>query len=162
MRKWIVVGLMGLSVAGSGCELIGQKVSESLAVTQLRYSLDSVALQRADVPLVTANPSADLMITLKADNPNAVSAALDSLTFDLLMDGTKVGSGALAQKLAVPAGGTQTVSVLVTIPYTGLPQAALTTLLARRAAVTLRGTSAISTPLGNLPVPLELTQTVTF
>jgi hypothetical protein len=162
MRNWILVGLVGLGMTGSACSLLGQQISERLAVTQLQYGLDGVALQRADLPILSSNPSADLLVTLKATNPNTVAAALDRLTFDLLFDGIKVGTGALAQKLSVPAGGSQSVGVLVTVPYAGLPTAALNALTTRRANVTLRGTSAISTPLGDIPVPIELSQTVTF
>jgi LEA14-like dessication related protein len=163
MRNWIMVALLGLTtVTGTSCSLLGQQLAEKVAVTQLQYGLEGVELKRADIPLLAQNPSADLQLTLKATNPNKVAASLDNMAFDLFLEGAKVGTGALAEKLAVPAGGSQAVKVLVTIPYTGLPSAALSALANRRAAMTLRGTSKVSTPLGDIPVPIEISQTVNF
>jgi LEA14-like dessication related protein len=162
MRNWIVAGLLGLAMTGSACSSLGKQLIEGAAVTQLTYAFDGVELKRADVPLLAQNPSADLQINLQATNPNAVNASLDNMTFDLFLEGSKVGTGTLANKLAVPANSTAKASVLVTVPYTGLPTAAMSAILARKANFTLRGSSAISTPLGNIPVPFELQKTLTF
>jgi LEA14-like dessication related protein len=162
MRNGIVAGLIGLAVITTACSELGQQLAERIAVTQLQYALEKVELKRADIPLLAANPSADLLVTVKATNPNTVAAALDRMTFDLFLEGTKVGTGVMSGKLSVPAGGSQSAPILVTVPYGGLPTAALSALTARKATVRLQGTSSISTPLGELPVPVELQQTVTF
>lgn len=162
MRKLLIACLITLPATLSGCNGLFNTIAQGLAVSQLTFGFDKVELQKADIPFITPNAKADLLITLTANNPNPVKASLDQIGFDLLMDGTKVGVGSLNNGLSVEPKGTAPFSVLVSIPYAGLPTAAMTALQNRKTQMTLRGMSNISTPIGNIAVPLELSKSVTF
>lgn len=162
MKQLALAVLIGLAAVTPGCTDLGQQITGRLAVTQLQYAFDKFELIRADIPLITPNASADVLITLKATNPNAVAAMLDRMSFDLLLDGTKVGTGTLINGISVAANTTQPVAIQVNVPYNGLPATAMTALQNRRALVGLQGTSTIATPLGNIGIPVSLQQSVTF
>ena len=162
MRNVVLACLLALPMTLTGCSDLLSKVTQGIAVTQLQFAFDKVELKRVDIPLITPNASADLLVTLKATNPNPVAAALDRISFDVLMDGNQVGTGLLNNGLSVGPNTSGSFGVLVTIPYSGLPGAAMSAIQNRKALVTLRGTSAVSTPLGNIAVPISLSQNVTF
>jgi LEA14-like dessication related protein len=162
MRKFMVACLIALPVTTSGCASLTNLIGQGLAVTQLQFGFDKAELKRADIPVITPNASADMLITLNATNPNPVKAAIDRFGFDLLMDGTKVGVGSLNNGLSVDPKASTPFTILVTIPYAGLPAAVFSAFQNRRSELTLSGTSNISTPLGNIGFPIALSKTVTF
>lgn len=153
-----VLALVGLV---SGCQLIDM-INQRAAFTRVGFSYDRADLVSADIPLVTPDAKAHMKVTLNVNNPNTIAATLDSLDYDVFIEGTKVGSGVVSEDFSVPAGETKKLEMPISVPYTGLPTAALQAILNRRMLMTLKGTGHIDTPLGKFDYPIELSQTFTF
>lgn len=156
--RWAALVLAGVI---SGCALANM-FNERAAFTKVGFSYDRAELVRADIPLVTPDAKAHMKVTLNVANPNTIAATLDSLDYDLYLEGVKVGSGVMSESFSVPAGESKKLVVPISVPYAGLPSAAMQAILNRRVLMTLKGTGHIDTPLGKFDYPIELTQTVTF
>ncbi|MBO9541452.1 LEA type 2 family protein [bacterium] len=153
--------LLGTSVL-AGCSGVPDFIAERQAIAKAEFSFDRVELQHMDIPVITPNAKADLRVILKVKNPNAVTARLDRLDYEVFMEGHSVGTGAMTEDFSVEPGGTKELSLPVAVPYANLPQPALQALLARRAQFRLKGISHVSTPLGRIDYPFEVEHTATF
>lgn len=157
-----LVAAMALPFTLSGCTGLTDFIAERQAITRAEFSFERVELQHADIPLVTPNAKADLRVILKVKNPNSVTARLDRLDYEVYLEGTKVGSGAMTDDFSVPAGASKELPLPVAVPYAGLPEPALQAILARRAKIRVTGVSHVSTPLGRIDYPIDLEHTTTF
>lgn len=156
-RLFLTVAAAAL-LAGCGT---GNFIAERQAIAETQFTLDHVVLERADLP-IGANPGAQLRLALDVKNPNPITARLDRMDYQVFMDGAHVGTGALAQEFAVEGGQTGRLELPVFVPYSGLTGVASQALQARKAFMTLKGTSHVATPLGAIDFPVEVSREVTF
>lgn len=162
MKRWIPVGLALMApMALGGCDAIGF-LAERQAIARAQFEFARAELKGADVPFLSPEAGADMDIVLKVTNPNPITARLDRLDYDVFLEGAKVGAGRMTQDFAVAASSSRELVLPVHIPYQGLPDAALKAIQARRAAMRVAGTSHLSTPLGALSYPVEVSHTTTF
>lgn len=163
MSRFILSAVIGLGLFATlpGCSAL-DFIASRAAIAKANFSFDHVALQSADIPLVTPNASVSLQLYVNVQNPNPITASLDAFDYTLLLENQQVATGSLPQAFSVDTGATSQLVLPVTIPYANLPQAVLTALLARKADFTLQGTSHITTPLGVLSFPVSISATETF
>ncbi len=149
-----------LMPALSGCEGVMDFIAQRQAISKAEFAFERVELQSLDVPLLTPDPKATMRVVLKVKNPNGITARLDRLDYTFFLEGAKVGEGAMTDDFAIDAGSSRELVLPLAIPYLGLSEPALKALLARRAAMTLKGSSQIDTPLGRLSYPVETSHTM--
>lgn len=152
---------LALAVMVSGCAL-ADMFNQRAAFSQVGFSYDRAELVSTDIPLITPDAKAHLQVTLNVTNPNTIAATLDSLDYDVYLEGTKVGSGVIRDTFSVPAGESKKLVVPISVPYAGLPNAVMQAIMNRRLLMTLKGTGHIDTPIGKFDYPVELTQTFAF
>lgn len=155
---WLALALPGVL---GGCGVAGF-LAERQAIAQAKFEFARAELVGADVPFLNPSAGADLNVVLKVTNPNPITARLDRLDYDLFVEGAKVGAGSMTQDFVVSANASKELTIPVHVPYQGLPEAALKALQARRAALRIAGTSHLSTPLGAIAYPVEVSHTTTF
>ncbi|HEY9856783.1 MAG TPA: LEA type 2 family protein [Stenomitos sp.] len=160
-RLFPLLFALALPMTVSGCDALGF-LAERQAIARAQFDFARAELAGADVPFLTPDSGADLRIVLKVTNPNPLTARLDKLDYDVFLEGTKVGTGTMAQDFAVDANTSKELTLPVHVPYQGLPEAALKAIQARQAALRVAGTSHLSTPLGTLSYPIEVSRTATF
>jgi LEA14-like dessication related protein len=158
MSRLVATLSMGIMLSACGT---GSYIAERQAIAKTTFELASVALQSADLP-IGANPGAHLKVALNVTNPNSVTARLDKLDYQIFMDGTHVGTGALDQEFSVASGQTGVLELPVFVPYLNLPTTAAQALQTRKAMVTLKGVSHLATPFGAIDFPVEVGREVTF
>lgn len=162
MRRWIsLMVAFALPTVLAGCDAVGF-LAERQAIARAQFAFERAELVGADVPFLSPEAGADLNIVLAVTNPNPITARLDRLDYDVFLEGAKVGAGTMAQDFAVAAGARKELAIPVHIPYQGLPDAALKAIQARRAALRVAGTSHLSTPLGAISYPVEVSHTTSF
>lgn len=137
-------------------------IEERKAIAQAGFEFDHVRLERADVPFVSPDAGADLVIALRVSNPNDITARLDRLDYQVSLAGAPVGTGAFPGGFAVAAGETALLTLPLRLRYANLPDVALRALTERRAEVGVEAVSHISTPLGTLDYPVSLRRDLTF
>lgn len=152
---------LAVPVLAAGCDA-ANFLAERQAITRASFEFGRAELKGADVPFVSPDAGADLDIVLKVTNPNPITARLDRLDYQVFLEGGQVGTGSMTQDFAVAAGASKELVLPVHIPYQGLPEAGLQAIQARRAAMRVAGTSHLSTPLGALSYPVEVSHTTTF
>ncbi len=162
MKRLALAAALALVPTLAACDGLMGFIAERQAITKAEFAFDRVELQSLDIPLITPDPKANLKVVLKVTNPNAITARLDRLDYTFFLEGTQVGEGAMTDDFSVEAGSSRELVLPLSIPYQGLPQPALTAIQNRRAAMTLKGTSQIATPLGRLSYPVETSYTATF
>lgn len=162
MKRLALVAALSLVPLVAGCDGLMGFIAERQAITKAEFSFDRVELQSLDIPLLTPDPKAHLRVVLKVANPNAITARLDRLDYTIFLEGTQVGAGTMTDDFSVEAGASRELVLPLAIPYQGLPEPALKAIQARRAAMTLKGTSQIDTPLGRLNYPVETSYTANF
>lgn len=157
-----LVAALALPAALAGCTGLPDFIAERQAITKAEFSFERVELQHMDIPVVTPNAKADMRVILKVKNPNAVTARLDRLNYEVYLEGYQVGTSAMTEDFSVPAGASKELPLQVAVPYAGLPEPALQAILARRAQIRVKGVSHVSTPLGRIDYPVDLQHTTTF
>jgi LEA14-like dessication related protein len=138
-----------------GCGLV-TAVAERQALTRAEFSFKTAEFTHLGVPVIDADPRAELNVTLGVKNPNPIAAALDRVDYEVVVQETVVGRGALSRDFRVEAGKSRDLVLPVTVRYAGLAAPVLDALLERRIAVAIRGTSHLTTPIGTLAFPLEV------
>lgn len=146
----------------AGCDGVLDFIAQRQAISRAEFAFERVELQHADIPFVTPGAKADMRIVLRVKNPNPITARLDRLDYRFFLEGTQVGEGNMTEDFSVDAGATRELVLPVSIPYTGLPEPVLKAIQARRAAMTLKGTSHLDTPLGRIEYPVETSYTSSF
>lgn len=161
MKRLVPMLLLLTMPALGGCDAVGF-LAERQAIARAQFEFARAELKGADVPFLSPDAGADLDIVLKVTNPNPLTARLDRLDYDVFLEGSKVGNGTMAQDFAVTANSSKELTLPVHIPYQGLPEAALKAIQARQAAIRVAGTSHLSTPLGAISYPVEVSHTTAF
>lgn len=153
--------LVLIAVGLGGCDL-AQGVAERQAITKAEFAFDHVELKRLDLPLLTPDAGVGLDLFLSVKNPNPVTARLDRLDYTVLLNDANFAAGSMTQDFSVPAGATASLVLPLTVPYTALPQSALSALEKRAATFTLNGTSHLTTPFGEIGFPVSVSKPMTF
>lgn len=148
-------------MAATGCSLV-EGLQERQALAKAEFSFERVELVNADIPLLTADPKADLKLVLRVRNPNTITARLDQVAYTALMEGAMVATGSLGEAFAVSPNATNDLTLPITLHYTALPASALGALQKRAATFALQGTSMMNTPIGSLALPFTVTKHTTF
>jgi len=100
----ILLSLFVVSMTG-GC-----KILKSL-VRSPSIQLDTVVLKS------TSLFQGDLEFTFNITNPNPIGVAVDSMTYQLSIDGKKTMEGSSTQGIALPAMATKSITVPLTVNY---------------------------------------------
>lgn len=151
--RWTPILILALLLPRlAGCSL-GEAIAERMAFVNTKISFDRASLLSLDAT------DAHLDVVLDVANPNPVPATLDSLDYRLSLQGIQVANGTLAQGFSVLPGATGSFTVPVDVALLGLPVAVMQAFTARQATLTLAGTGHLSTPLGNVDVPVQVSQT---
>lgn len=106
MKESVIVLLCLLVVTMTG----GCKILKGL-VRSPSIQLDSVALKS------TSLFQGDLEFTFNMTNPNPIGVSVDSMTYQLGIDGRKTMEGTLNQGLALPAMVSKSVTIPITVNY---------------------------------------------
>lgn len=162
MKRLALAAALTLVPLVAGCDGLMNFIAERQAITKAEFAFDRVELQSLDIPLINPDPKANLRVVLKVTNPNQTKARLDRLDYTIFLEGTQVGQGAMTDDFSVEAGSSRELVLPLAIPYQGLPEPALKAIMAKRAAMMLKGTSQIDTPLGRLSYPVETSYTANF
>src|SRR5688572_1370709 len=105
MRSWILSLALAAPLLTAGCG-VQSSIAQRQALANAQFALERVVLKRADVPFLGADPGADLDVVLAVTNPNGITAVLDRLDYEVLVDGQPVGNGATPTLFSVAAGQT--------------------------------------------------------
>jgi LEA14-like dessication related protein len=139
----------------AGCDLLGA-IAARQAITKAEFSFKTAEITNLDVPLLVQNPGADLKITLGVKNPNPISALLDKLDYQVMLQGQSVATGELSDEFKVEPGASRDLVLPISLKYASLPDPIVDALLKREVSVGIKGASHLSTPLGTLDFPMEV------
>lgn len=95
----------------------------------------------------------DLDVALEVTNGNGYRLGVRELTYRLSIDGTPAGEGSIPSAVSVPAHGSETVSLPVTIDFAPLKSRALEMALTGGIDYAIEGEAVFTTPLGSVRRP---------
>lgn len=138
MKKQILLGLIGISLLFSGCEILDQ-VAQTASLARCEFRLKTVdQLRLAGVNIQQVNQLSDLSLmdaarittalatggslpltftlNLEAKNPNTALAGLNRLDWTLLIDDIEMVSGVNEDRLEIsPNGGTSVLPLSIAV-----------------------------------------------
>jgi LEA14-like dessication related protein len=152
MRR--ILGALALATLASGslpgCAL-WQAYLQRTAIKEAEISLRSVQIEGLDMVGIT------LLATLDLANPTAGDLTLDQLDWTLFVNDVRAARGSTPVTLTVPAGGSGSLPLRVTLAYGDLSSQARQLMLARGVRTwRLAGTAHFQTPFGRLDYPIQL------
>lgn len=162
MKRLAMAAALALTPVLAGCEGLMDFIAQRQAISQAEFAFDRIELQSLDIPYVKPDARANMRVILQVKNPNTITARLDRLDYQVLLEGSQVGEGAMTDDFAVEAGATRELVLPLSIPYQDLPEPVIQAIQARRAAMTLKGQSHLDTPLGRISYPVETSKTMAF
>ena len=147
MRKFVMILTAALvTVAGGACATIGRKVFEEPVVTFKEVKINGLGLSGGDLDVV-----------LSVYNPNGFNLTATRLTYQLMVDSTALGTGALDQLFTVPEKDSAIVRLPISFQYAGLGAAGRQLLSSGSLNYRVRGDVTVDTPLGNFTRPYDRT-----
>jgi LEA14-like dessication related protein len=152
MRRTLGALALAALVSGSlpGC-VIWQAYLQRTAIKEAQLSLRSVQLEGLDMLGIT------LLATLELANPTAGDLTLDQLDWTLLVNDVRAARGSTPVTLTVPAGGSRSLPLRVTLAYGDLSSQGRQLVLARGVRTwRLTGTAHFQTPFGRFDYPIHL------
>ncbi len=144
----ITRGALALGVAAglAGCATIGRQVFNQPIVTFKDVRFNGLGLQGGSVDVI-----------LNVYNPNHYGLSAQRLDYQVLVDSTQLGTGAITQSFGVGGNDSSEVRLPVTFSYSGLGSAGRA--LMSRGVVNYRvlGNITVGTPLGKFTRPFDRT-----
>ena len=133
-------------VSAAGCATLGRQVFNQPLVTFKDVRFNGLGLQGGSVDVV-----------LNVYNPNGYGLSAQRLDYQVLVDSTRLGTGAITQPFKVGGGDSTEVHLPVTFSYSGLGSAGRA--LMSRGVVNYRvlGNITVGTPIGNFTRPFDRT-----
>jgi LEA14-like dessication related protein len=147
MRKFVMILTAAAVTAAAGaCASIGRSVFEEPVVTFKEVKINGLGLSGGDLDVV-----------LSVYNPNRFNLKATRLTYQLLVDSTALGTGALDQLFNVPEKDSALVRLPISFQYAGLGAAGRQLLSSGSLNYRVRGDVTVDTPLGNFTRPYDRT-----
>jgi len=126
-------------------------IQERLAVRECVFDLVSVTPHDFTFNKVTVD------FKVKADNPNNVDAVLDKFTYTFIVNNTDVFSGTTGKGITIPQKGTTDFVTSIVLDYSKLSQTIIEVLKTQQASYTVKARAFVSTILGEISYPVEIT-----
>lgn len=147
MRKFLLVltAVATTAVAGA-CASLGRAVFEEPVVSFKEVKINGLGLSGGDLDVV-----------LSVYNPNGFDLKATRLTYQLLVDSTALGTGAIDQLFTVQENDSTTVRLPISFQYAGLGAAGRQLLSSGAVNYRVRGDVTVDTPLGNFTRPYDRT-----
>ena len=147
MRKAVLLVVAAVTVAGaSGCATLGRKVFKEPVVNFQQLSISGLGLTGGSLDVV-----------LSVYNPNNFRLDASRLTYNLMIDSVRFGSGALDQKFTVQSGDSTIVRLPINFTYAGIGEAGRQLLNTGSVNYRVSGDMTVGTPLGNFTRPYDRT-----
>ena len=147
MRKAVLLAVAAVTVAGaSGCATLGRKVFKEPVVNFQQLSISGLGLTGGSLDVV-----------LSVYNPNNFRLDASRLTYHLMIDSVRFGSGALDQKFTVQSGDSTIVRLPINFTYAGIGEAGRQLLNTGSVNYRVSGDMTVGTPLGNFTRPYDRT-----
>ena len=147
MRKAVLLAVAAVTVAGaSGCATLGRKVLKEPVVNFQQLSISGLGLTGGSLDVV-----------LSVYNPNNFRLDASRLTYNLMIDSVRFGSGALDQKFTVQSGDSTIVRLPINFTYAGIGEAGRQLLNTGSVNYRVSGDMTVGTPLGNFTRPYDRT-----
>ena len=99
-------------------------------------------------------------VALAVHNPNGFDFGIEHVTYRLSIAGVEEASGTMAEPVHVPAIGSATVRLPISLDWTRLEAAGLAMLFSRRMEYTVEGEAEFTTPRGLYRRPYRQTGTI--
>jgi hypothetical protein len=103
---------------------------------------------------------ASFQISVDVRNPNRYELGLDRLTYKLTVAGVEAASGSTTEPVRVPAKGSATVRVPVSLDWARLQPGGLQMLMSGRVEYAVEGEAGFTTPAGSFRRPYRRTGTI--
>ena len=147
MRKAVLLAVAVATVGGaSGCATLGRKVFKEPVVNFQQMSITGLGLTGGSLDVV-----------LSVYNPNNFRLDASRLTYNLMIDSVRFGSGALDQQFAVQSGDSTIVRLPINFTYAGIGAAGRQLLNTGAINYRVTGDMTVGTPLGNFTRPYDRT-----
>ena len=136
-----------LLAALPGCALLGDLAHAAFEPPKLDFV--SWAPEALDAEGVT------VALHYKVTNPNAHGFSLSRVTWALDLEGKPALKGDMPAGLSIPANGSAPLVVPVRVRWRDVPDVVQLVATRREVAFSVRGSAAVSTPVGDLEVPFS-------
>jgi LEA14-like dessication related protein len=147
MRKFVVILTAVVATAAAGaCASLGRRVFEEPVVTFREVKINGIGLTGGDLDVV-----------LSVYNPNGFDLKATRLTYELLVDSTALGTGAINELFTVQENDSTTVRLPINFQFSGLGAAGRQLLSTGAVNYRVRGDVTVDTPLGNFTRPYDRT-----
>lgn len=137
----------------SGCAAL-----QNLNIERPTYAIREVD-PRVDIAIPFSASTIDLDFQIEVQNSNDVELRLDSIDFDLLVNGSHILQGQSHQRIQIPANGTGDVRLRTSLGYDNLRslfREVADTIQGRRARYELQGKAHYDTPIGRMSFPFTV------
>ncbi|HET7457551.1 MAG TPA: LEA type 2 family protein [Gemmatimonadaceae bacterium] len=145
MRKAVLLAVAAATVAGSsGCASLGRQVFKEPVVNFQQLSINGLGLTGGSLDVV-----------LSVYNPNNFKLDATRLTYNLMIDSVRFGTGALDQKFTVQSGDSTIVRLPVAFTYAGIGEAGRQLINTGTVNYRVTGDVTVGTPLGSFTRPYD-------
>jgi len=147
MRKGVLLAVAAATLGGAaGCASLGRNVFKEPVVNFQQLSINGLGLTGGSLDVV-----------LSVYNPNSFRLDASRLTYNLMIDSVRFGSGALDQKFTVQSGDSTIVRLPINFTYAGIGEAGRQLLNTGTVNYRVTGDMTVGTPLGNFTRPYDRT-----
>lgn len=136
-----------------------------VAIIAIAYQFaQAAAFQNVQISLAGASignvglTGADLNLELNMYNPGSMPATVSSVSYSIYGNNNYLGSGTISGPISVPPGGTITTPTTFTISYIGAAKTIWSAITGGSAYWEMKGDASVSTLLGPITVPFDLTK----
>lgn len=130
----------------AGCASLGRSVFNQPVVTFKDVRFNGIGLQGGSVDVI-----------LNVYNPNGYGLSAQRLDYQVLVDSTQLGTGAITQTFGVKGNDSTEVRLPVTFSYSGLGRAGRALMAKGVVNYRVLGNITVGTPLGNFTRPFDRT-----
>ena len=132
--------------SAAGCASLGRQVFHQPLVNFRDVRVNGLGLQGGSLDVV-----------LSVYNPNGYGLSAQRLDYQVLVDSTQLGTGAITQPFKVGGGDSTEVRLPVTFSYTGLGSAGRALLAKGVVNYRVLGNITVGTPIGSFTRPFDRT-----
>ena len=154
MKKIVVVSavvIVVLAALGAGLWFT-QQIRQREALKNVIVSIAEIHVEEIGLTGATLN------IRLRMQNPNSLTATLDRMDYTIYGNGNNLGSGNIAQRTDIPAGGENVASTDFDLLYSGAAKVIQSDLATGNVKWRITGTAYFDTPIGTINVPFDVQQ----
>lgn len=131
-------------IASLNCSSLAKKMFNTPKV-----GVEKVELQDIDFT------GAKLLITMVIDNPNGIGVTLNKLSYAVDVDGQQLLNGDKTDKLEVKGNQRNTITLPLTVLYSGLRSGIAGVLTKKELPYRFKGKIVLDTPLGEIPFDID-------